>query len=92
MKILLVCFQHLNLFAKLWINVQKNAKSNKLEDQIFWYKASGHGEFKLGSKEFWELSKDLGSDDDEDDQYDPNSFKKKGPRINVKKISGKYIQ
>ncbi len=65
--------------------ISNNAKSNKLEDQIFWYKASGHGEFKLGSKEFWELSKDLGSDDDEDDQYDPNSFKKKGPRINVKK-------
>merc|ERR1711991_954764 len=65
--------------------ISNNAKSNKLEDQIFWYKASGHGEFKLGSKEFWELSKDLGSDDDDDDQYDPNSFKKKGPRINVKK-------
>tara|TARA_B100001142_G_scaffold327519_1_gene385337 strand:+ start:1803 stop:2636 length:834 start_codon:yes stop_codon:yes gene_type:complete len=64
--------------------ISNNAKSNKLEDQIFWYKATGHGEFKLGSKEFWELSKDLGSDD-EDDQYDPQSFKKKGPRINVKK-------
>ena len=39
--------------------ISNNAKSNKLEDQIFWYKASGHGEFKLGSKEFWELSKDF---------------------------------
>jgi hypothetical protein len=64
--------------------INNNAKSNKLEDQIFWYKATGHGEFKLGSKEFWELSKDLGSDDEED-AYDPQSFKKKGPRINVKK-------
>ncbi len=65
--------------------VNNNAKSNKLQDQIFWYKAEPHGPFKLGSKEFWELSKDLHSDD-EDDAYDPTSGKKRGgPRINVKK-------
>ena len=68
--------------------ISNNAKSNKLEDQIFWYKASSHNDFKLGSKEFWELSKDLGSDDEEEG-YDPNAFNgKKGPRINVKKNSG----
>ena len=66
--------------------VDNNAKSNKLQDQIFWYKAQNHKDFKLGSKEFWEISKDLNSDD-EDDEYDPNSSRKKsaGPRINVKK-------
>ena len=64
--------------------IANNAKSNKLEDQIFWYKASAHGEFKLGSKEFWEISKNLGSDD-EDEDYDPTAFKKRGPTINVKK-------
>ena len=64
--------------------IANNAKSNKLGDQIFWYKASAHNEFKLGSKEFWEMSKDLNSDDDEDDQYDPK-VGHKGPRINVKK-------
>ncbi len=64
--------------------ISNNAKSNKLEDQIFWYKASAHNNFKLGSKEFWEMSKDLNSDDDEDEQYDPKAMKK-GPRINVKK-------
>ena len=63
--------------------ISNNAKSNKLEDQIFWYKASAHNQFRLGSKEFWEMSKDLGSDD-EDEQYDPNQLKK-GPKINVKK-------
>ena len=64
--------------------ISNNAKSNKLEDQIFWYKASAHNNFKLGSKEFWEMSKDLNSDDDEEEQYDPKAMKK-GPRINVKK-------
>jgi hypothetical protein len=64
--------------------INNNAKSNKLTDQIFWYKAAHYGEFKLGSKEFWELSKDIDSDDDEK-SYDPNEGKKKGSKINVKK-------
>tara|TARA_B100000085_G_scaffold263675_1_gene269908 strand:+ start:349 stop:1185 length:837 start_codon:yes stop_codon:yes gene_type:complete len=66
--------------------IDNNAKSNKLQDQIFWYKAEAHKDFKLGAKEFWDISKDINSDD-EDDEYDPNSSRKKaaGPRINVKK-------
>ena len=63
--------------------VSNNAKSNKLEDQIFWYKAQPHRDFKLGSKEFWEMSKDLGSDD-EGENFDPKK-QQKGPLINVKK-------
>ena len=66
--------------------INNNSKSNKLQDQIFWYKAANHGNFRLGSKEFWELSKDINSDE-EDDIYDPNSVQKRGagPRINVRK-------
>ena len=65
--------------------INNNAKSNKLQDLIFWYKAEPHPNFKLGSKEFWELSKDINSDD-EDNPYDPNARdKKKGPKINVRK-------
>jgi len=65
--------------------IKNNAKSNKLQDQIFWYKAETHKDFKLGSKEFWEISKNINSDD-EDEAYDPNSKTvKKGPKINVKK-------
>jgi hypothetical protein len=67
--------------------INNNAKSNKLQDQIFWYRADTHGEFRLGSREFWELSKQLNDDDDEEEQYDPNTSRKKssGPRIAVKK-------
>jgi len=66
--------------------INNNAKSNKLQDQVFWYKADAHNDFKLGSKEFWELSKDMQSDDEEE-KYDPGSSKKKGagPKISVKK-------
>jgi len=67
--------------------VDNNAKSNQLNDQVYWYKAQNHGDFKLGSKEFWEISKGLDSDDDDDDMYDPNSAQKRGagPKINVRK-------
>jgi hypothetical protein len=66
--------------------INNNSKSNKLQDQIFWYKADAHNNFKLGSKEFWEISKNLGSDD-EDEPYDPNASRKKsaGQKISVRK-------
>ena len=65
--------------------VSNKAKSNKLEEQIFWYKAAPHRDFKLGSKEFWEMSKGLDSDDEDDGQaFDPRGGRK-GPAINVKK-------
>ena len=66
--------------------INNNAKSNKLQDQVFWYKADSHNDYKLGSQEFWELSKKL-TDDDDGPQYDPGNVKKRGqgPRIDVKK-------
>lgn len=67
--------------------INNNAKSNKLQDQVFWYKADPHNDFRLGSKDFWELSKQLKDDDDDGQQYDPNNIKKRGqgPKIAVKK-------
>ena len=64
--------------------IDNNSKSNKLHDQIYWYKAEPHSDFKLGSKEYWDLSKNMDSDDDED-VYNPESGRKKHPKINVKK-------
>jgi hypothetical protein len=64
--------------------INNNSKSNKLTDQIFWYKAEPHPTFKLGSKEFWELSKNM-PDTAEDPHYDPKATKKSAVQINVKK-------
>ena len=66
--------------------INNTSKSNKITDQVFWYKADSHNDFKLGSKEFWDLSKDIQSDEEEE-KYDPNNVKKRGqgPKINVKK-------
>ena len=67
--------------------INNNSKSNKLQDQVFWYKADEHNDFRLGSKEFWELSKQINDDEDDGEQYDPNNVKKRGqgPKIAVKK-------
>ena len=66
--------------------INNNAKSNKLEDLIFWYKAESHPNFKLGAKEFWDLSKDL--DSDEEEPYDPDSMRNRNkPKIHVKKTN-----
>jgi hypothetical protein len=69
--------------------INNNAKSNKLTEQIFWYKAESHANFRLGSKEFWEMSKQLPSDD-EDEAYDPKATKKNVLKINVKKSATKW--
>ena len=68
--------------------INNNSKSNKLQDQVFWYKADSHNDFRLGSKEFWELSKGMNSDD-EDEKYDPGSAKKRGAgqKITIKKAN-----
>ena len=64
--------------------INNNSKSNKLEDQIFWYKADPHNNFKLGSKEYWELSKNINSDDEEEDAFDSKKSNR-GPNIRVRK-------
>lgn len=68
--------------------IHNNAKSNKLEDQVFWYKADPHPNFRVGDPHFWAIQDEMGSDesDDGEELCDMNSFKKKkGPIINVKK-------
>ena len=65
--------------------IDNNVKSNKLTDQVKWYKADPHSDFKLGTKEFWELSKNVHSDDEEE-AFDPTKKKKNVQQIKVKKV------
>lgn len=69
--------------------IDNNAKSNHLQDQVFWYKADPHQDFTLGAKEFWDLSRQLNDDDDNNNNnnpYNPNAYRKKNaPKIDVKK-------
>jgi hypothetical protein len=62
-----------------------NVSSNKLEDQVFWYKASDHPPFKLCDQSLWADNRPfksamLGADD-----YNAANVQKKGPSVWVKK-------
>lgn len=65
--------------------INNNAKSNKITDMIFWYHAESRPDFRLGSREMWELSKNM--EDNEEDEYDPSKTKKNraGGNIVVRK-------
>lgn len=62
-------------------------QSNKLEDQVFWYKASDHPPFKLCDDSLWVDNKPFSSAMLASDEYNPESMKKKnsGPWVHVKK-------
>ena len=66
--------------------IDNSAKSNRLEDQVYWYKATEHPEYKIGAPEFWQhhnrnYNKEYGVQRPDN----PLAIAKKGPIINVKK-------
>jgi len=71
--------------------IHNNAKSNKLEDQVFWYKASPHPEFRIGASDFWMAHNKnyrpvgTGPSPENENEEIVNSGRKRGPLINVKK-------
>ncbi len=53
--------------------IDNNAKSNKLEDQVFWYKAAPRPDFRLCSPELWAQSAAYSRDEEQDEEFDPGS-------------------
>ena len=70
--------------------IHNGSKSNKIEDQVYWYCADSHEEFKVCCPEAWNFSQqnynpDQDSDDDDGDVSE--LFKKKNKvNLKVKKI------
>jgi hypothetical protein len=63
-----------------------NVSSNRLEDQVFWYKADDHPPFRLCDASLWADNRPFQSAMLLSSEYDPANFKKnKGPSIWVKK-------
>jgi hypothetical protein len=62
-------------------------QSNRLEDQVFWYKASEHPPFKLCDDSLWVDNKPFSSSMLAQDEFDPMAVKKKnsGPWVHVRK-------
>jgi hypothetical protein len=67
--------------------IANGVQSNKLEDQVFWYKASAHSPFRLCDDVMWTDNKPFTSAMLAQDEYTPDSMRKKnaGPWVNVKK-------
>ena len=72
------------------IVIHNNAKSNKLEDQVFWYKASDHEDFRVGAEEYWEYHTRNNDEQGEEEHYqefdtrDPRA-RRRGARVNIHK-------
>jgi len=67
--------------------IDNTSKSNRIEDQVYWYKADKNEDFKMGAPQFWNYNKTNYNDDDsEDEEIDINHFRKKNSvQLNVKK-------
>jgi len=66
--------------------IDNKVQSNKLEDQVYWYKAVDHTNFQLCSPELWEIQaaeearKNMGgvdNTDDNEEKYDPSKMRSK---------------
>jgi len=68
--------------------IDNGSQSNRLDDQVFWYKAEIHPDYTLGSKVFWDKHNELINDDcmEDEEQFDNDRhFRPKGVSICVKK-------
>ena len=52
--------------------INNNSKSNKLTDQVFWYKAEPHEDFRICSQQAWDFS-DKNSSNEETPEYEQNN-------------------
>lgn len=67
--------------------IYNNAKSNNIEDQVFWYKAEPHPDFRIGAPAFWKYHDENYTKHDED-EFDPAAVNRRRNRtvINVQKV------
>ena len=68
--------------------IDNSSKSNKIEDQVFWYKAEPHKPFKIGSKKLWNYNDThYNTEYDSDSDKINNALKQKNKtNLRVKKM------
>ena len=69
--------------------IDNTTKSNKLEDQLMWYKADEAPSFKMGDEKFWQYSQAHCANDDEEVETDINDIGKKKNALNIQ-VNKKY--
>ena len=84
-------FPDFNIFNQVMNSLNKyeclvvatNAESNKLEDQVFWYKAKNHEKFKMGSPQFWKYHNENYSEENRSNKTFLDKYQKKKKKINL---------
>ena len=72
--------------------IKVNSHGNKLEDQVFWYKAEDRGDFRIGADDFWKISKERedaadNMTDTDMESFNMDSFKKnRMGHVNIVKV------
>lgn len=70
--------------------IHNTSRSNKFEDQVFWYKADIHEPFRIGSKKFWKYHKTRFNDEhDELKERAEQEMENVKKRYTPKKRNGK---
>lgn len=83
------------------IVIDNNAKSNRLDEQVFWYKAELHDDYRICAREFWDIDRglqiegsgfgdiiDLDGEDDDGEGGDMNDLRQlMGAKRNAPNIS-----
>jgi hypothetical protein len=64
--------------------IHNGSKSNKLDEQVYWYKAENHDEFKVCCPDAWSFSEQNYNPDDEDDEDKLSDMFKKKNKVNIK--------
>ena len=75
--------------------IDNTTRSNKIHEQVYWYKAQDHADFKLGSKQFWDVKRndDLRRSRAEAlmmEKAQPLGRKKNSDKINVRKVHSRH--
>ncbi len=64
--------------------IHNGSKSNKLEDQVFWYKADNHCDFRVCCQEAWEFNDQNYNPDEENDEEVLSDMFKKKSKVSMK--------
>ena len=64
--------------------IHNGSKSNKLEDQVYWYKADNHENFRVCCPEAWEFSDQNYNPDEDEDNQDVSQLYKKKAKVNLR--------
>jgi hypothetical protein len=64
--------------------IHNGSKSNKLEEQVYWYKANDHTDFRVCCQEAWDYSDQNYTPEDDDAELELQDYYRKKSKVNLK--------